>query len=104
LKLKLENLVTYLYLLQAFALRNHVSSTELDQRATFSVVAILQMSKLQRHNPRAFHSTCLSAPSQTVFPLSWQSANGKEWGKKLIADWAQKIQCLKIGAQSEART
>jgi len=28
----------------------------------------------------------------------------KELGKKLIADWAQKIQCLKICAQSEART
>ena len=28
----------------------------------------------------------------------------KERGNKLIADWAQKIQCLKICAQSEART
>ena len=62
------------------------------------------MSKLQRQNPRAFHSACLSAPSQTVFPLSWQSANGKELGNKLIADWAQEIQYLKICAQSEART
>ena len=28
----------------------------------------------------------------------------KEQGNKLIADWVQKLQCLKICAQSEART
>jgi len=66
--LKLQIEVIYLYLLYAFALRNHASSKIGSWRVTFSEGTALQMSELQRHNSRAFHSVCSLAPSHTVFP------------------------------------
>ena len=41
-----------------------------DQQVTFSEVVVLQISELQHHNRRTFHSECSLAPSQRVSPLS----------------------------------